>query len=176
MCTSHSFNIITWTPIGLLPIHLRSLGLFEFRVSLETKEMPEVHNYSSLLMQSKCIQMLALRNSLDHFILQRTNHLVEMLKTTSGWLPIYEMPNREEKRVTMIFIIVWPLGTCIVLHKGLMKFPNFGIIVLVNVDLKFCTLRSLDEAIQRVTSLWVEKNSLTIISCSKKALDCVCQV
>jgi hypothetical protein len=86
------------------------------------------------------------------------------------------MPNREEKRVTMIFIIVWPLGTCIVLHKGLMKFPNFGIIVLVNVDLKFCTLRSLDEAIQRVASLWVEKNSLTIISCPKKALDCVCQV
>lgn len=105
------------------------------------------------------------------------NHLLEILKTTSGWLSIYEMmPDREEKGVAMIFIIVWPLWTCIILHKGLMKFPNFGIILLMKFDLKFRTLRSLDEAIQWVASLWVEKNSLTIIRCSKKAFDCVCQV
>ena len=45
---------------------------FEFRVRLETMEMTEVHNNSSLRKQLRCIQMLALRNSLDHIILQRT--------------------------------------------------------------------------------------------------------
>jgi hypothetical protein len=49
-------------------INLDHWDCFKFRVPLETKEMPEVQNYSSLFKQSRCIQMLALRNSLDHFI------------------------------------------------------------------------------------------------------------
>ena len=57
-----------------------------------------------------------------------------------------------------------------------MKVPDPGVVMLLNLDIQLHTLRSSHKAVQGVPPSGVEKNRLTAITCSQKALDCVRQV